>query len=83
MPLEAGIEVPRNSSAAQQIHSYTVHAYEHEHVYEHEYQYEYVFDAATDPSSRTLTSYHLHGSGAIVVLRSTATTRASSAKTSK
>ena len=61
-------------SVTQQIYPYsrTVHAYEHEHEYK--YEHECVYDVSTDPSSRTLTSYHLHGSGAVVVLRSTATT---------
>ena len=46
------LEGSRNRGAsqiAQQIHSYTVHAYEHEHVYEHEYKHEYVYDDSHRP----------------------------------
>ena len=40
MPLEES-RCLANSSAAQQINSYTVHAYEHEHVYEYKHEYAY------------------------------------------
>ena len=39
MPLEES-RCLANSSAAQQINPYTVHAYEHEHEYKHEYVYD-------------------------------------------